>query len=62
METIKQADMDANPEEYLDRCEAGEMFLVEQPDGRIIAMVPEDQFKDIESDDDYYKNYNHTDI
>jgi hypothetical protein len=56
METIKQADMDANPEEYLDRC------AFEQPDGRIIAMVPEDQFKDIESDDDYYKNYNHTDI
>ena len=39
--------MDANPEKYLDRCEAGEMFLVEQPDGRLIAMVPEDQFKNL---------------
>ena len=54
--------MDANPEKYLDRCEAGEMFLIEQPDGRLVAMVPEDQFKNIESDDEYYKNYNHTDI
>ena len=62
METIKQSDMDANPEKYLDRCEAGEMFLIEQPDGRLVAMVPEDQFKNIESDDEYYKNYNHTDI
>ena len=54
--------MDANPEKYLDRCEAGEMFLVEQPDGRLIAMVPEDQFKNVESGDEYYENYKHTDI
>ena len=65
METIKQADMDANPEKYLDRCEKGEMFLIEKPDGRLVAMVHEDQFKDVESgniSDDYMDMMSHTDI
>lgn len=60
METIKQADMDANPEKYLDRCEKGEMFLIEKPDGKLIAMVHEDQFKDVEAtptDEEYFKTY-----
>ena len=65
METIKQADMDANPEKYLDRCEKGEMFLIEKPDGRLVAMVHEDQFKDVEAgntSDDYMDMMTHTDI
>ena len=65
METIKQADMDANPEKYLDRCEKGEMFLIEKPDGRLVAMVLEDQFKDVEAgniSDDYMDMMTHTDI
>ena len=66
METIKQAEMDANPEKYLDRCEKGEMFLIEKPDGRLIAMVHEDQFKDVDpktlDDDEYYNMMAHTDI
>ena len=65
METIKQADMEANPEKYLDRCEKGEMFLIEKPDGRLVAMVHEDQFKDVEAgniSDDYMDMMTHTDI
>ena len=65
METIKQSDMDANPEKYLDRCENGEMFLIEKPDGSIVAMVHEDQFKDVEAkdlSDEYIDMMTHTDI
>lgn len=46
-ETIKIAEMEKNFDHYMDRCEAGETFIIEQEDGRLVAMVPEKDFSDL---------------
>ena len=32
---------------YMDRIEAGEQFLIRQPDGRAVMAVPADEYKEL---------------
>lgn len=49
-ETIKIVEMEKNFDHYMDRCEAGETFIIEQEDGRLVAMVPADEYGDAIND------------
>lgn len=61
-ETIKIAEMEKNFDHYMDRCESGETFFIEQEDGRLVAMVPADEYgeaiNDLNADLSIYKNHN----
>ena len=43
MTEITEADFEKNFEEYMDRVENGEEFLIRLPDGRAVAAVPVDE-------------------
>lgn len=61
-ETIKIEEMEKNFDHYMDRCESGETFFIEHQDGRLVAMVPADEYgnaiEDLNSDLTMYKNHN----
>lgn len=43
MTEITEAEFEKNFEEYMDRVENGEEFLIRLPDGRAVAAVPVDE-------------------
>lgn len=43
MTEITEADFEKNFEEYMNRVENGEEFLIRLPDGRAVAAVPVDE-------------------
>ena len=61
-ETIKVKDMEANFDHYMDRCENGETFFIEHEDGRLVAMVPADEYgnaiNELNTDLSLYNNHN----
>jgi len=39
------AEFEKDFDKYMDRIEAGEMFIIRQPDGRAVVAVPADEYK-----------------
>ena len=47
MKEISEAELEANFEHYVERCEEGEVFIIKCLDGRQVAMVPADEYADV---------------
>jgi PHD/YefM family antitoxin component YafN of YafNO toxin-antitoxin module len=43
------AEFEKDFDAYMDRIEAGETFVIRQPDGRAVMAVPADEYKDLAS-------------
>lgn len=43
------AEFEKDFDTYMDRIEAGETFVIRQPDGRAVMAVPADEYKDLAS-------------
>mgnify|MGYP001173529731 FL=1 len=57
MKEITEAELEAKFEDYVERCEEGEVFIIKCFDGRKVAMVPADEYADVlpktlDNDDD----------
>lgn len=46
---ITEDDLEQNFETYVERCEAGESFLIKRSDGRNVVMLPAKEFDDTTS-------------
>ena len=61
MVEITVDDFEKNFDAYLDRIEAGEEFLIRQPDGKAVVAVPADQLEHAAEqvgEDDWYNMFN----
>lgn len=61
MVEITVDDFEKNFDAYLDRIEAGEEFLIRQPDGKAVVAVPADQLEQVAEqvgEDDWYNMFN----
>ena len=61
---VSVADFEKNFDTYMDRIEAGEQFIIRQPDGRGVVAVPAKELEpstEHMSDDEWYNTYNNHD-
>ena len=60
MKEISVADFEKDFDSYMDRIEAGEKFMIRQPDGRAVVAVPAKELAPATeqlSDDEWYNLY-----
>jgi antitoxin (DNA-binding transcriptional repressor) of toxin-antitoxin stability system len=60
MKEVSVADFEKDFDSYMDRIEAGEQFLIRQPDGRAVVAVPAKELEPLTehmSDDEWYNLY-----
>ena len=61
---VSVADFEKDFDSYMDRIEAGEKFVIRQPDGRGVVAVPAKELEPMTehmSDDEWYNTYNNHD-
>ena len=64
MVEVTVADFEKNFDAYLDRIEAGEEFLIRQPDGKAVVAVPAGELEHLAKqvgEDDWYNIYSQHD-
>ena len=50
MNEVTESEFEQNFDEYMDRIEAGETFIIRLPDGRGVAAVPAEQLEQAAND------------
>ena len=58
MTEVTIAEFEKDFDTYMDRIEAGEKFLIRQPDGKAVVAVPADELSPLVSDDSEDEWYN----
>jgi len=64
MVEVTVADFEKNFDAYLDRIEAGEEFLIRQPDGKAVVAVPYGELEDLADEvgeEEWYNMFNNHD-
>ena len=60
MKEVSVADFEKDFDSYMDKIEAGEKFIIRQPDGRAVVAVPAKELAPLTeqmSDDEWYNLY-----